>query len=67
MRTTLDIPEDLFAEAVRVSGAKSKTSTVILALQVLINRAKGEKLRALRGKLDLDIDLDALRRSRTEP
>ena len=67
MRTTLDIPEDILAEAMRLSGARSKTSTVILSLQELINRKKIEKLRALRGKLDLDIDLDALRRDRTGP
>ena len=67
MRTTLDIPEDILAEAMRLSGTKSKTSTIILSLQEFINHKKIEKLRALRGKLDLDIDLDSLRRDRTAP
>lgn len=67
MRTTLDIPEDILAEAMRLSGAKSKTSTIIMSLQEFINRKKIEKLRTLRGKLDLDIDLDVLRQDRTAP
>ena len=65
MRTTLDLPEDLLKEAMQLSNARTKTSTVILSLQELINKRKIERLRELKGKLDLDIDLDALRRDRT--
>ncbi len=64
MRTTIDIPEDLLAEAMQLVKTRSKTSTIILSLQELINRKKIEKLRAMRGKLELDIDLDALRQDR---
>ncbi len=65
MRTTLDLPEDLLKEAMRLSNARTKTGTVIISLQELINKRKIERLRELKGKLDLDIDLDALRRDRT--
>jgi len=65
MRTTLDLPEDLLKEAMQLSNARTKTGTVILSLQELINKRKIERLRDLKGKLDLDIDLDALRRDRT--
>jgi len=65
MRTTLDLPEDLLKEAMQISNARTKTGTVILSLQELINKRKIERLRDLKGKLDLDIDLDALRRDRT--
>ncbi len=65
MRTTLDLPEELLKEAMRLSKVKTKTSAVILSLQELINKKKIEQLRKLKGKLDLDIDLDALRRDRT--
>jgi hypothetical protein len=65
MRTTLDLPEDLLKEAMQLSNARTKTGTVILSLQELINKRKIERLRELKGKLDLDIDLDALRRDRT--
>ena len=67
MRTTLDLPEDLLKEAMRLSKTRTKTSTVILSLQELINKRKIERLRALKGKLDLDVDLDVLRRDRTSP
>jgi hypothetical protein len=65
MRTTLDLPEDLLKEAMQLSNARTKTGTVILSLQELINKRKIERLRELKGKLDLDIDLDDLRRDRT--
>ena len=65
MRTTVDLPEDLLKEAMRLSKTKSKTSTLILSLHELINLKKIDKLRSLRGKLNLDIDLKALRRDRT--
>ena len=65
MRTTLDLPEDLLKEAMQLSNVRTKTGTVILSLQELINKRKIERLRELKGKLDLDIDLDALRRDRT--
>ena len=65
MRTTLDLPEDLLKEAMQLSNVRTKTGTVILSLQELINKRKIERLRELKGKLDLDIDLDDLRRDRT--
>ena len=65
MRTTLDLPGDLLSEAMRLSKVKTKTGAVVLSLQELINRRKIERLRKLKGKLDLDIDLDSLRRDRT--
>ncbi len=66
MRTTLDIPDDLLSEAMRLSKVRTKTGAIVLSLQELINRRKIERLRKLKGKLDLDIDLDSLRRDRTQ-
>jgi len=40
MRTTIDVPEDLFEEARRLGGTRSKTSTVILALKEFVDRKK---------------------------
>lgn len=65
MRTTMDLPSDLLEEARRACGAKTKTRAVILSLQKLIDAKKIEKLRALRGKLDLNVDLKRLRKDRT--
>jgi Arc/MetJ family transcription regulator len=64
MRTTLDLPDGLLAAAQKACGAKTKTMTVVMALQQLVNAAKIEQLRALRGKLNLDVDLKALRAER---
>ncbi|MCC6620178.1 MAG: type II toxin-antitoxin system VapB family antitoxin [Deltaproteobacteria bacterium] len=62
MRTTLDIPEELLEEARQLVTFKSKTDTIILALQELIRSRKREQLRELKGKIELDVDLPASRR-----
>ena len=64
MRTTLDLPDGLLAAAQKACGAKTKTMTVVIALQQLVNVAKIEELRALRGKIPLDVDLKTLRAPR---
>ncbi len=62
MRTTLDIPEDLLEEARQLVTFKSKTDTIILALQELIRSRKREQLRALKGKIEVEVDLASSRR-----
>lgn len=62
MRTTLDLPEELVEEARRLLGFKSKTDTVVLALRELVRRRRLDDLKALMGRVDLDIDLAASRR-----
>ncbi|MBI2885021.1 MAG: type II toxin-antitoxin system VapB family antitoxin [Candidatus Omnitrophica bacterium] len=57
MRTTLDLPEDLLSQAMRVSQAKTKTMVVVLGLQELIHRNRLEQLRALRGRVELTVDV----------
>ncbi len=61
MRTTLDLPEDLVAEAMKSTGIKTKTKVIITALEQLIRRSKIAEIKKYRGKVDLDIDLDELR------
>ncbi|HBQ60016.1 MAG TPA: hypothetical protein DD671_10435 [Balneolaceae bacterium] len=61
MRTTLDIPEKLIDEAMKATGAKTKSQLIKDALQEQIDRSKRKKLIALKGTVDLDIDLDTLR------
>jgi Arc/MetJ family transcription regulator len=62
MRTTLDIPEDLIEEARCLLGFKSKTDTVVVSLRELIRRRRIEELKALLGKVKLDVDVPASRR-----
>lgn len=40
MKTTLDIPNDLLKEAMRVSGAKTKRAAVLTALGDLARRGR---------------------------
>lgn len=62
MRTTLDLPEALMGEAQRLLGFKSKTDTVVLCLTELVRRRRIKELKALLGRVDLDIDVDRSRR-----
>lgn len=61
MRTTIDIPEDLIAEAMRVTKYRTKTALIKDALSQIIQRHKIQDLKKYRGKIDLDIDLNKLR------
>ncbi|MFM7375377.1 MAG: type II toxin-antitoxin system VapB family antitoxin [Chthoniobacterales bacterium] len=48
MKTTLDIPNDLLEEAMRISGAKTKRAVVLTALADLARRGR---MRSLAGRL----------------
>ena len=61
MRTTLDLPEDLLEEAMKTTHIQTKTRVIITALEQLIRRVKISELKKFKGKIDLDIDLDAVR------
>ncbi len=61
MRTTLDIPNNLVQEAMRVTQMKTKTRVIVKALEELIRKSKIAELKDFKGKIDLDIDLDVLR------
>jgi Arc/MetJ family transcription regulator len=64
MRTTIDLPEGLLEEAKSLSGTRSKTAAVILALKDYIDRKKINGLRKLRGSLAVERDLTTLRHTR---
>jgi hypothetical protein len=61
MRTTLDIPEVLIDEAMKASNINTKTQVIITALEGLIRKSKISALKKYKGKVDLDINLDAVR------
>ncbi len=67
MRTTLDLPLDLIEEARQTLGFKSKTDAVIFSLRELLRRHRIEELKALFGKIKLDIDVDRSRRRPRKP
>lgn len=61
MRTTLDLPEELIEEAMKVSRINTKTKVIITALKELIRKSTISGLKDFKGKVDLDIDLNAMR------
>ncbi len=61
MRTTVDIPENLLLEAMKVTRARTKTEVIKFALENIIQKNKIQKLKKYRGKVVLDINLDVLR------
>ena len=61
MRTTLDLPEKLVNEAMKLTHSDTKTRVIILALQELIRKSKISDLKNYKGKIDLDINLEELR------
>jgi hypothetical protein len=61
MRTTLDIPESLMNEAMRLTQVRTKTELIRIALVNLIQKEKIQGLKEYFGKVDLAIDLDTLR------
>ncbi|HHH48544.1 MAG TPA: type II toxin-antitoxin system VapB family antitoxin [Gammaproteobacteria bacterium] len=61
MRTTLDLPEDLLEEAMKVTHTNTKTGVIIKALEELVRKSKISNLKKYKGKIDLEIDLDEIR------
>ncbi len=61
MRTTLDLPENLLDEAMKITHTHTKTAVIIKALEELVRKSKISDLKKYRGKIDLDINLDELR------
>ena len=62
MRTTLDLPESLINEAMALTHINTKTDLIKTALQNLIQKEKIKDLKQYFGKINLDIDLDTMRR-----
>jgi len=61
MRTNIVINDSLMNEAILLTGIKTKKEVVELGLKTLIRLKNQEKIRAYKGKLAWDGDLDAMR------
>jgi Arc/MetJ family transcription regulator len=61
MRTNIVIDDHLMAEALRLTGLKTKKEAVELGLRTLVRLGKQEQIRRFRGKLNWQGDLDAMR------
>jgi Arc/MetJ family transcription regulator len=64
MKTTLNIPEDLIKTAMSLAKNRTKTQTVIIALQEFVRRKKVDKILAHEGKLEFDDTWEKSRHAR---
>lgn len=62
MRTTLDLPAPLVDEAMKVSHQRTKTAVIVTALEEYVRKNRIQGLRNYRGKVELNVDLDTLRK-----
>ena len=64
MRTNIDVNDALLAEAMQLSGLKTKKAVVEEALRQLIRLQRQAGIRSLRGKLKWEGDLEESRLGR---
>lgn len=59
MRATLNIPDDLIETVQKLSGEKSKTKAVTLAIEEYIRQKKKKDLLSLKGDISFAFDWEA--------
>jgi Arc/MetJ family transcription regulator len=61
MRTNIVIDDKLMRDTLRLTGLKTKREAVEQGLRTLLRLRQQEEIRRVRGKLDWQGDLDAMR------
>jgi len=61
MRTNIIIDEQLMADAIKATGARTKKEAVELGLRTLVRLKKQEAIRGFRGRLKWRDDLERMR------
>jgi Arc/MetJ family transcription regulator len=64
MRTNIVIDDRLMRDTLRATGLKTKREAVDLGLRTLLRLSRQGEIRQLRGKLNWQGDLDAMRSDR---
>jgi Arc/MetJ family transcription regulator len=64
MRTNIVIDDNLMAEAMRVTGIKTKREVVDTALRMLVRLERQRSVLELEGRIEWQGDLEALRQAR---
>jgi hypothetical protein len=54
MRATLNIPDDLLSEVQKLTGEKSKTKAITIAMKEYVRQKRIKELLALRGKIQIE-------------
>lgn len=62
MRTTIDLPEPLVKEAMKMSHQRTKTGMIVTALEELVRKNRIQGLKKFRGRLNMHLDLEKLRK-----
>ena len=63
MRTNIVIDDDLMANALKVTGLKTKRDVVEQGLKLIVLRQNQQAIRGLRGKIKWEGNLDEMRTS----
>ena len=58
MKTNIIIDEQLIADALKVTGLKTKTEVIEMGLKTLMNFNKQEQIKQFKGKLKWEGDLE---------
>jgi Arc/MetJ family transcription regulator len=61
MRTTIEIPEGLLEEVMKLTGTTTKSQAIKLVLEEKIAQTKRKRIINMKGSIDLNLDLDVLR------
>ena len=64
MRTNIVIDDRLMADTLRATGLKTKREAVELGLKTLLRLRQQSEIKKLRGKINWEGDLDAMRRDK---
>ena len=64
MRTNVVMDDKLMADALKASGARTKREAVELGLKTLLQVGRQADVRRLKGKVNWEGDLDAMRRDK---
>lgn len=64
MRTSIEIDDELMADAFRISGLKTKREVVHWALRHMVRMAMQKEIRSLRGKVKWEGSLEESRLNR---
>jgi Arc/MetJ family transcription regulator len=64
MRTTLEIKPELIKQAQKFTKLKTKKAVINYALEQIIKKEQISKIKAYKGKVDLEIKIKELRKNR---
>lgn len=64
MRTTIDLPEGLLAEAQQLTGSATKRQTVVTALEAIVDARRRQELLDMLGKIKLNLTMEDIREMR---